>query len=194
MMIYGFCRRHLFILFVLQSWCIKSFCPLRNFPCWNFPFLLWAQRLFDFQLELFLSQLLFKVDITFTNFPKWMGEGVLETRKKERWKKETENSVNWSWSQTERWPRALCLNLWVCVAGRVLIVKCNLHHKVLQSAYCRVLLELGTLCVLQNYLSITRFRKVQKYYVNSWPLVSGKIENSTRWPITPLLSYQASGQ
>ena len=132
-MIYGFHRRHLSILFVLQSWCIKSFCPLRNFPCWNFPFLLWAQRLFDFQLELFLSQLLFKVDITFTNFPKWMGEGVLETRKKERWKKETENSVNWSWSQTERWPRALCLNLWVCVAGRVLIVKCICIIK-----YCKV--------------------------------------------------------
>ena len=45
----------------------------------------------------------------------------LETRKKERWKQDTENSVNWSWSQTERWPPALCLNLWVCVAGRVLI-------------------------------------------------------------------------
>ena len=66
-------------------------------------------------------------------FSEMEGGGGPGDKKKERWKKETENSVNWSWSQTERWPRALCLNLWVCVTGRVLIVKCICIIK-----YCKV--------------------------------------------------------
>ena len=190
MMIYGFCRRHLSILFVLQSWCIKSFCPLRNFPCWNFPFLLWAQRLFDFQLELFLSQLFFKVNITFSNFLKseMRGGGWKQEKKKVKIR-------NIKLSQLilkpDRALTACTLPELISVCGWQGIVNCICIIK-----YCKVHiagyhLNLG-LCVSCKITWVKQgFEKCKSIM---WPLVSGKIENTTRWPITPLLSYQASGQ